>query len=84
MLFKCPECVFVKILEVLVSDVKAGGILEVARTPLPQVGFPVGNALSSSWYVVEFQSKFTVLPQPKPGVRISIHTLTKRHSVYLS
>lgn len=63
---------------------QAGGILEVARTPLPWVGFPVGNALSSSWYVVEFQSKFMVLPQPKPGLRISIHTLTKRHSVYLS
>lgn len=45
--FKCLECVFVKIMEILVGDVQACGIWSFENTS-GQLRFLEGNALSSS------------------------------------
>lgn len=60
---KCLEYVFVKIVEVLVSDVQACGVLLEMQEHLCLFGFLDWNAALSSWCIAEFQSTLKIALQ---------------------
>ena len=80
---KCLGYVFVKIVEVLVSDVQACGVLLEIQEYLCLVSFIGGNGALSSWYVTESQSTLGLSVGMSWGWEFSTPTLTKGQTVYL-
>lgn len=80
---KCLEYVFVKIVEVLVSDVQACGALLEMQEHLCLFNFLDWNVALSSWCITEFQSTLRLHFSVSWGWGFSTPTLTKGQTVYL-